>query len=91
MTAQIPKHHNKISKRVLNLATAIHEAGHAVIGRVLTLVCGRATIRTDHDSAGHNMVEEPYACTSHWEQRGKVRARYAAWRARIAWFKGTWR
>jgi hypothetical protein len=24
----------------------VHEAGHAVLGRVLTLVCGRATIKS---------------------------------------------
>jgi ATP-dependent Zn protease len=84
MTAQIPSHHKKISKRVSNLATAFHEAGHAVVGRVLTLVCGGATITADNESAGHCIIEEPYACISHWERRGKVRdAPYAAWHARI--------
>jgi ATP-dependent Zn protease len=30
------------------IATAYHEAGHAVIGRVLTLKCGEATIKPNY-------------------------------------------
>jgi len=33
-------------------ATAVHEAGHAVIGRVLNMVCGNVSIIEDGDSAG---------------------------------------
>jgi hypothetical protein len=32
-------------------STAYHEAGHAVIGRVLTLACGHATIKPDYSTA----------------------------------------
>ncbi|MBR0831405.1 hypothetical protein JQ596_38460 [Bradyrhizobium manausense] len=46
--------------------TATHEAGHAVIGRVLTLLCGGATIVVDYEagSAGHTITEDPYLCES---------------------------
>jgi hypothetical protein len=37
--------------------TATHEAGHALIGRVLTLLCGGATIRPNHD------IREARACS----------------------------
>jgi hypothetical protein len=65
--------------------TAIHEAGHAVIGRVLTLPCGSATIKVDHDegSAGHNITVDPYFCIYEWQRRGKVRTDDAVWHARI--------
>ncbi|MGY4311099.1 thermonuclease family protein [Bradyrhizobium sp. JR3.5] len=40
--------------------TATHEAGHAVIGRVLTLLCGGAIIAADHEAgeAGHAITED---------------------------------
>jgi hypothetical protein len=64
--------------------TATHEAGHAVIARVLTLDCGGATTKPDHDSAGHAITNDPWACISAWEQRGKVRHQGdAVWHARI--------
>jgi hypothetical protein len=66
--------------------TAYHEAGHAVIGRVLTLVCGGATIKSDYDegSAGHSICEDPYVCNHEWRKRGKVRdSGNAVWVARI--------
>jgi hypothetical protein len=47
---------------------AYHEAAHAVIGRVLTLPCGRATIKPDHDSAGHSFCPDPYFCIYEWEK-----------------------
>jgi ATP-dependent Zn protease len=53
--------------------TSVHEAGHAVIGRVLTLVCGYATIVADHDSAGHAICADPYETIHEWGRRGKVR------------------
>jgi hypothetical protein len=70
-------------------ATAYHEAGHAVVGRVLTLVCGPATIKPDYDegSAGHSICADPYACIYEWEKRGKVRdSDNAVWVARILQF-----
>jgi ATP-dependent Zn protease len=65
--------------------TAHHEAGHAVIARVLTLVAGHATIKPDYDegTAGVSVTHESYACLSEWEKRGKVRELDAVWHARI--------
>ena len=55
--------------------TAYHEAGHAVVGRVLTLACGRASIKPNYreGSAGVSITKDPYACLHEWEKRGKVR------------------
>jgi ATP-dependent Zn protease len=36
--------------------SAVHEAGHAVIGRVLGIPCGHATILVDEGSAGHSLA-----------------------------------
>jgi hypothetical protein len=41
---------------------AYHEAGHAVIGRVLTLDCGSASIKPDGDSSGHSICPDPLKC-----------------------------
>ena len=74
--------------------TAIHEAGHAVIGRVLSLSCGHATIIPDSDSAGHSaghaITHDPYKCLHEWEIRGHCRwDDNAVWRARvITWMAG---
>jgi hypothetical protein len=75
---------SKISKRLK--ATAIHEAGHAVIARVLTLVCGSATIKADHNSTGHSLTHDPWTCIYEWERRGKVRHPDAVWHARMIGF-----
>jgi hypothetical protein len=67
-------------------ATAYHEAGHAVIGRVLTLPCGDATIKRNYAemAEGYSITPDPYACLWAWEERGKVRASDdAVWHARI--------
>lgn len=66
--------------------TAVHEAGHAVIGRVLTLACGGVTIEPDQVemTAGWSETPDPYQCLAEWEQRGHVReAENAVWHARI--------
>jgi hypothetical protein len=65
--------------------TAIHEASHAVIGRVLTLMCGGASIVPDFDQghAGHSITEDPWSCESQWEKRGKVRGADAVLHAGI--------
>src|SRR6516225_1434666 len=66
--------------------TAYHEAGHAVIGRVLTLVCGGASIKPDYAdaTAGFGITGDPWLCIWEWERRGKVRpSQRAVWRARI--------
>jgi ATP-dependent Zn protease len=50
--------------------TAIHEAGHAVIARVLDLACGGATIVPDATSAGHAITADPITIVSSWIDRG---------------------
>ena len=66
-------------------STAIHEAGHAVIGRVLDLPCGYATIIADDDSAGHAITHDQWVTLGHWEDHcGKYhRDEPTALRARI--------
>jgi hypothetical protein len=62
-----------------------HEAGHAVIGRVLTLLCGGATIVPDYEAggAGHAIAHDPLECETEWLRRAKVRHDDAVWHARI--------
>lgn len=65
--------------------TAYHEAGHAVVGRVLTLVCGGATIVPDYEAggAGHSITADPLVCETEWLRCGKLRHDNAVWHARI--------
>jgi ATP-dependent Zn protease len=77
----------KIPNDVFHIA--VHESGHAVIGRVLTLACGGATIvpRYEAGVAGHSITEDPFSCINEWARRGKVRDdRDAVWHARIITF-----
>jgi hypothetical protein len=72
----------KLRRRI----TAYHEAGHAVIARVLTLACGGATIKPDYRerTAGVSHTAGPDICIHEWEKRGKVRCSDdVAFRARI--------
>jgi ATP-dependent Zn protease len=56
-------------------AFAIHEAGHAVIGRVLTIPCGSASIKSNRYSEGRStIIADRYECFKEWEKRGKFRA-----------------
>jgi len=57
------------------LHTAYHEAGHAVIGRILTLTCGSATIVANEEDgeAGHGIIADPYVTDDAWQRRGKYR------------------
>ena len=50
-------------------STAVHEAGHAVIGRILKQVCGSVTIVPDHDSLGHSIAADPFVTMSAWEEQ----------------------
>jgi ATP-dependent Zn protease len=59
--------------RTMRYATAIHEAGHAVIGRVLGMLCGSITIEPDDDSGGHGIIQDPYDIWDAWEQKGRYR------------------
>lgn len=63
------RHHPR-RRRLGGYSTAIHEAGHAVIGRVLGLSCGSATIIANEaeDEAGHAVVYDPWKTASDWDQ-----------------------
>jgi len=52
-------------------STAIHEAGHAVIGRVLGLTCGPATIVPNQakETAGVAIVQTVTKTASDWDQK----------------------
>jgi ATP-dependent Zn protease len=64
-------------------ATAYHEAGHAVIGRVLGLKCGAVTIDPDDDSIGHAIVHDPWLTAQDWEDREHFRDPASAFRGTI--------
>ena len=68
------------------VAIAYHEAGHAVIGRVLNLPCGLATIIPDDDSAGHAITGDPWDAVAQWDASGRWRDVNVAYRARIIAF-----
>jgi ATP-dependent Zn protease len=53
--------------------TAFHEAGHAVIGRVLKQVCGYATIIEDTVTHGHSIIADPWHTYDHWDRAGRWR------------------
>lgn len=60
-----------------------------MIGRVLTLHCGRATIRPNYAKleGGHAITHDPYATLHEWGKRGHVRySKDAEWHARIMTF-----
>ncbi|TNC16422.1 hypothetical protein FF100_04030 [Methylobacterium terricola] len=63
--------------------TAIHEAGHGVIGRAVTMACGGATIVADDESAGYSITADPYAVLAAWETREKWRPPSSVWVGRI--------
>jgi hypothetical protein len=67
---------------------AYHEAGHATIGRVLTLMCGHATIEPNFNemSTGEAITFDPYDCDTEWRKRGKWRPMESAWQGRIIAF-----
>jgi len=66
-------------------ATAIHEAGHAVIGRILNFRCGKTSIRLQGKTSGYSIIPDPCQATDDWEKRwGKFhRDEDRALRARI--------
>lgn len=55
--------------------TAIHEAGHAVIGRAMAQLCGGVTVIADAEAgeAGHAICADPWATVSAWERAGRWR------------------
>jgi hypothetical protein len=54
--------------------TAIHEAGHAVIGRVLDLDCGPVSVEPDEDSTGHAVTADPWQTAARWDREFFERA-----------------
>ncbi len=66
-------------------STAIHEAGHAVIGRVLGLPCGEATVTPNESEseAGYAITADPWAILWTWEHRGKFRQARSAFCGKI--------
>src|SRR5262249_35830343 len=64
------------------IKTAYHEAGPAVINRVLTLTCGPTTIKPDYEKQewGHSIS---IALEHEWERCGKYRGPNAVWHAQI--------
>jgi hypothetical protein len=55
--------------------TAVHEAGHAVIARVLGLRCGELTIvaNLDEGYAGCSHASDPWLTVDDWERAGRYR------------------
>jgi hypothetical protein len=53
--------------------TAHHEAGHAVIGRVLGLSCGSVTIVPDAVGFGCTTTKSPLMTLDAWDDRGRSR------------------
>ena len=67
--------------------TATHEAGHAVIARVLTLACGEAVfVRTTTPAVPAAVTHDPMECESIWLQRCRLHDDGAVYRARIMAF-----
>jgi hypothetical protein len=65
--------------------SAIHEAGHAVIGRRLGLTCNMATIVSSADEgyAGYATCADPLLIAGHWENRERYREISLVFRGRI--------
>ena len=64
-------------------ATAYHEAGQAVIGRVLRLTCGHVTIKRNGDAFGHVIIRDPWQTIQDWEDRRHFRDPASAFRGTI--------
>jgi hypothetical protein len=69
--------------RKMKIRTAVHEAGHAVIGRVLNMVCGDVTIMEDDDSIGHAICMDQWEIGEEWRRQGRYREETTIWLGRI--------
>jgi hypothetical protein len=74
--------HHQIDRR---RATAIHEAGHAVVGRVLKMTCGDVSIslHTGESAPSGAVVADPTDTQSDWAKIGKLRDIRSAFRGRM--------
>lgn len=74
-----------VSLTASNFWTPVHEAGHAVISRVLGLVSGSVTIQPNvaEGEAGHAITFDRWQTIDAWEERGKYRDISSAVRAQI--------
>jgi ATP-dependent Zn protease len=66
-------------------SAAIHEAAHAIIGRVLGQTCGSATIEINEEEreAGHSICADPYQTAADWDRGGRFRNMSLVMRGRI--------
>jgi hypothetical protein len=59
-------------------ALPIHEAGHAIIARVLGVPAGRTSIESNDRGAGFAEVAEPEECLQAWKAQGRTRPSHFA-------------
>jgi ATP-dependent Zn protease len=71
LTKLVVSNHRHIMQR--KTYTSYHEAGHAVIDRVLGLVCGSVTIVPDAVGFGSATTKNPLATLDAWDARGRCR------------------
>jgi cell division protease FtsH len=70
-----PRHYSRRLKMDnLKRRIAVHEAGHAVIGRALGLPVGQVTIRENEDARGRAQISDPIAT---WRRGDGPRAKLA--------------
>jgi ATP-dependent Zn protease len=64
---------------------AIHEAGHAVIGRTMAQVCGKVMIISDSDdnSAGWSIIADIYKTMGFWDYPRRWRTQSTLMKGRI--------
>jgi hypothetical protein len=62
---------------------AFHEAGHAVVGRVLNMPCGLVTIVPDEALIGHAEIGDERSILDEWRCQGRQRSEAAMFRAQI--------
>jgi hypothetical protein len=67
---------NKFGRTALEVRrTAVHEAGHAVVGRASGLLCGQPICVADFEEreGGHAFAADPWTIWSSWERQGRSR------------------
>jgi ATP-dependent Zn protease len=79
------RQHLKFRRPQDRRATAVHEAGHAVIGRLLGLICGDVTIVRDTagGTEGYATCADPWLTQGIWDKCERYRYREVILRSRI--------